>query len=525
MRRLFVILATLSVLPLAAQNEDDARQFQKLAQVFRYLSGLYVDEVEMKPVVEGAITGMLEELDPHSAYIGAEEMKGVQESFDGEFSGIGVEFNVLRDTVIVVNTIAGGPAERVGVRANDRIVRIDTLDAVGMSRTDVPKHLRGKTGTKVGIDVVRHGTPGQLHFVIVRDKIPLNTVDASYLAGEGIGYIKVNRFGRTTMDEFTEAYRKLGRPEGLILDLRGNGGGLLEQAIGMAGFFLPRGAVIVSTEGRAVPASSFRAQTNGEDLKGRLVVLIDESSASASEIVAGAVQDWDRGVVVGRPSFGKGLVQRQIGLSDGSAVRITVARYHTPSGRVIQRPYEKGKRREYYLDHLRRYDDAVRDSLDTGAPEYQTLRTGRTVYGGGGIRPDVMVEADTAGFSVYYANLIRRGVVNEYVISYMDRERGRLERAYPDFAAFDAGFGVGEEMLTGLTALGAERGVEFDEAGFAASEPLMRVQLKALVAQRLFDTGAFYRVMNPAQNGAYRRAVEILGGWEHEGAPLLMPEN
>ena len=319
MRRLFVILAVLSVLPLAAQTEDDARQFQKLAQVFRYLSGLYVDEVEMKPVVEGAITGMLEELDPHSAYIGAEEMKGVQESFDGEFSGIGVEFNVLRDTVIVVNTIAGGPADRVGVRANDRIVRIDTLDAVGMSRTDVPKHLRGKTGTKVGIDVVRHGTPGQLHFVIVRDKIPLNTVDASYLAGEGIGYIKVNRFGRTTMDEFTEAYRKLGRPEGLILDLRGNGGGLLEQAIGMAGFFLPRGAVIVSTEGRAVPASSFRAQTNGEDLKGRLVVLIDESSASASEIVAGAVQDWDRGVVVGRPSFGKGLVQRQIGLSDGSA--------------------------------------------------------------------------------------------------------------------------------------------------------------------------------------------------------------
>ena len=440
MRRLFVILATLFVLPLAAQNEDDARQFQKLAQVFRYLSGLYVDEVEMKPVVEGAITGMLEELDPHSAYIGAEEMKGVQESFDGEFSGIGVEFNVLRDTVIVVNTIAGGPAERVGVRANDRIVRIDTLDAVGMSRTDVPKHLRGKTGTKVGIDVVRHGTPGRLHFVIVRDKIPLNTVDASYLAGEGIGYIKVNRFGRTTMDEFTEAYRKLGRPEGLILDLRGNGGGLLEQAIGMAGFFLPRGAVIVSTEGRAVPASSFRAQTNGEDLKGRLVVLIDESSASASEIVAGAVQDWDRGVVVGRPSFGKGLVQRQIGLSDGSAVRITVARYHTPSGRVIQRPYEKGKRREYYLDHLRRYDDAARDSLDAAAPAYRTLRTGRTVYGGGGIRPDILVEADTAGFSNYYGELIRRGIVADFVGDWLDGSRDSLSRRYASFEAFDAGY-------------------------------------------------------------------------------------
>ena len=523
MRRLFVILATLSVLPLAAQNEDDARQFQKLAQVFRYLSGLYVDEVEMKPVVEGAITGMLEELDPHSAYIGAEEMKGVQESFDGEFSGIGVEFNVLRDTVIVVNTIAGGPAERVGVRANDRIVRIDTLDAVGMSRTDVPKHLRGKTGTKVGIDVVRHGTPGRLHFVIVRDKIPLNTVDASYLAGEGIGYIKVNRFGRTTMDEFTEAYRKLGRPEGLILDLRGNGGGLLEQAIGMAGFFLPRGAVIVSTEGRAVPASSFRAQTNGEDLKGRLVVLIDESSASASEIVAGAVQDWDRGVVVGRPSFGKGLVQRQIGLSDGSAVRITVARYHTPSGRVIQRPYEKGKRREYYLDHLRRYDDAARDSLDAAAPAYRTLRTGRTVYGGGGIRPDILVEADTAGFSNYYGELIRRGIVADFVGDWLDGSRDSLSRRYASFEAFDAGYTPSDEVLERLTALGESRGVKFDAEGFAVSEPLVRMQLKALAAQRLFGTGAYFRVINPAASPAYARAVANLEDWDKSGQPVLEP--
>ena len=306
MRKYLIAIAALlaAATPAKAQELENLQQFRKLMQVYRYLNGLYVDEVEMEPVVEGAIRGMLEELDPHSAYLDAEEMKGVEESFDGEFSGIGVEFNVLRDTVIVVNTIAGGPAERVGVRANDRIVRIDTLSAVGMTRTEVPKHLRGRSGTKVEIDVVRHGTPGLLHFVIVRDKIPLNTVDAAYRTPEGIGYIKVNRFGHTTMEEFSKGYRELGRPEKLILDLRGNGGGLLEQAIGMAGFFLPRGATIVSTEGRAVPSSSFRAPTNGEDLRGKLVVLIDEASASASEIVAGAMQDWDRGVVIGRPSFG-----------------------------------------------------------------------------------------------------------------------------------------------------------------------------------------------------------------------------
>ena len=290
-RLLAACLALAALLPLGAQElsqqQQDLMQLQKFAQIYRYLTNAYVDEVDTAPVIEGAITGMLERLDPHSAYIPAEEMKSVRESFDGEFSGIGVEFNVLRDTVIVVNTIAGGPAERVGVRPNDRIVRIDTLDAVGMTRADVPKYLRGATGTKVAIDVVRHGTPGRLHFVIVRDRIPLNTVDAAYRVADGVGYIRVNRFGNTTMPEFREAYRKLGRPAGLILDLQGNGGGLLEQAIEMAGFFLPRGAVVVSTEGRTVPSVSYETQSPGEDMKGRLVVLVDETSASASEIVAG----------------------------------------------------------------------------------------------------------------------------------------------------------------------------------------------------------------------------------------------
>ena len=516
-----LMVALLRPAALPAQNSDAAPQLQKLVEVYRFLARYYVDEVEMAPLVEQAIKGMLDELDPHSAYLDAEQMESVAASFDGEFSGIGVEFNILRDTIIVVNTIAGGPAERVGVRPNDRIVRIDTLDAVGMRQVDVPKHLRGRTGTRVAVDVVRRGVGERLHFVMVRDRIPLNTVDAAYMAAEGIGYVKVNRFGRTTMSEFREAYERLGRPAKLILDLRGNGGGLLEQAIGMAEFFLPRGAQIVSTEGRGVPPRTFRAQSDGEDLDGALVVLIDEVSASASEIVTGAVQDWDRGVVVGRPSFGKGLVQRQVSLGDGSAVRITVARYHTPSGRVIQRPYEKGKREEYYLDHLRRYDDAVRDSLDAAAPAFRTLRSGRTVRGGGGIRPDILIDVDTTEYSQYQAQLIRRGVVNEYVGVLMDSRRDSLQRLYPTFERFDEAFEIDDATLRGLTELGAERGVAPDEAGFAVSAELLRVQLKALVAQRLFGTEGYYRVVNRLRSEAFREAVSLLEAWEQRGRPLL----
>lgn len=332
-------------------NASQSAEYQKLKfeQFFDYLNARYVDTLNNETLVEEAITGILSALDPHSSYSSAEEMKSITESFDGSFSGIGVEFDVINDTIIVVNTVAGGPAESVGILPNDRIVSVDGKSSVGVSRADVPKLLRGPKRSRVQLGIERRGEPDDLIFNVTRDDIPIHTIDAAYMAAPGIGYIRVNRFAGTTMQEFRQSFDGLGPLSALILDLRGNGGGLLDQAIEMSEFFLPAGSVIVSTEGRNVRNISYKSRRAGTFTEGRLVVLIDSSSASGSEIVAGAVQDWDRGVIIGQPSFGKGLVQQQIPLIDGSAVRITVARYHTPSGRVIQRPFENGDIEGYYL--------------------------------------------------------------------------------------------------------------------------------------------------------------------------------
>lgn len=521
--RLYLCLLLVALLPIsgnAQRKRGDIEQIQKFNRFFSYLSAAYVDDVDMKPIVESAIRSSLAELDPHSTYLNQEELKAEMESFAGEFSGIGVEYNVLQDTVLVVNTVAGGPAERVGIRPNDRIVEIDGKSAIGLSRSDVPPLLRGESGSKVDVGVVRRGESEVLNFTVTRDKIPITTIDAAYKATDNIGYVKVNRFGHTTMTEFREAMGKIGDVKGLILDLRGNGGGLLNQAVEMAGYFLPKDALVVYTEGRAMPTEEFRAKNFGE-FKGRVVVLIDESSASASEIVAGALQDWDRAVIVGRGSFGKGLVQRQIGLGDGSAVRLTIARYHTPSGRVIQRPYERGDKESYYKAHYNRMAGRT-DSLSTDSlPAYKTLREGRVVYGGGGIAPDVVVQSDTTRVSDYMIKLLSKGVYRDFVMSYLDNNRENLAVRYPDFEQFDADFKLQDADLEGVVAMATAAGIEYDAEGFALSREIVRNQLSAMIAQTLYSTSEFYRWINPREGDAYQCAVGLLENWNSETLPLL----
>ncbi len=524
----FIITILLSLLPfvVSAQQhrEDELRQLQKLNRFYHYLNVTYVDSLQMGPLVESAIRSMLSELDPHSTYLDKEEMKAQQESVDGAFSGVGVEYNILNDTLLVVGTVANGPAEKVGVVANDRIVEIDGENVVGIKRSDVPSKLRGQSGSQVEIAVVRRGVKEPLRFNITRDKIPIETIDAAFLAAPKVGYVKVNRFGRTTMTEFRSAVESLGEIESLILDLSSNGGGLFDQAIEMAGYFLPKESLVVSNEGRMIEPQYYRTTTECV-FNGRVAVIINGSSASSSEIVAGALQDWDRAVIVGQNSFGKGLVQRQVPLGDGSAVRITVARYHTPTGRAIQRPYEKGEREKYYKNRLTsdQTDSLGMDSLSQARPTYKTLLHGRKVYGGGGITPDVVVKIDTTQISNYMVNIVAQGVYNDFILEYLDRQREKLKSKYPTFEKFESEFNLSDQEMNRLTQLATEKGVKYDEEGYLKSQKLMRNQLSAMIAQRLFSTSEFYRLLNPRQNDNYQRALELLLDWDKEGKHYLLP--
>lgn len=515
MRKLFCALLAICAAALttihAQQTNDPGFQLQKFTQFYRYLNGAYVDSVNNSQLIAVAIRDMLAQLDPHSNYLSAEDMKGEEESMEGSFSGIGVEFNVLRDTIIVVNVIVGGPAEKVGVLPNDRIVNVDGKSAVGSKQSDVPKLLRGPKGSVVVIEVSRAGENRLLDFTIVRDDIPINTIDAAYKVDASTGYIKVNRFAKNTFSEFTDAFNKMGKIDALILDLRGNGGGLLDQAILLSNFFLPRGSLIVSTEGMRVPPEQISATKNGAFITGKVVVLINETSASGSEIVAGAIQDWDRGLLIGRTSFGKGLVQRQFPLPDGSAIRLTVARYHTPSGRVIQRPYVQGEREQYYANFTERL--GKEETSEATGPVYRTLRNQRAVYGGGGITPDIVMPVDTAMYSNYWDDLLRKGVINDFVVDYMAKNRSTLAGRYANVEAFLKNFHVDSTIIDALTQSATAKGIPLNREQLAISETGIKVQLKALIAQKLWGINEFYYILNAENDPAFDKALQALKNW------------
>lgn len=491
-------------------------QQRKLVQALNAISTLYVDTVNDQKIVGNAIQNVLEELDPHSTYIPKEEVQRMHEPLEGSFDGIGVQFQIIKDTINVVQIVSGTPSEKVGVLPGDKIVMInDTLVAgVKIHNSDVLKRLRGRRGTPVWVKMKRSSNPELLEFKIIRDKIPLYSVDASYIVADGIGYIHVNNFGATTADEFNDALKKL-KSKGakdLILSLERNGGGYLKTAIELADEFLTDNILIVYTNGLHAPRTEARATYKGNFEKGRLIILVDEYSASASEILSGAVQDWDRGVVIGRRTFGKGLVQRELPLSDGSLMRLTVARYYTPTGRSIQKPYDKGVK-DYNKDMIDRYNNGELLHADSihfpDSLQYKTLNLKRTVYGGGGIMPDIFVPIDTTDNSAYHRELVGKGILNNVIIQYMNANREKLKSEYKTFEKFNKDFVVNEALLQTLIAEGEKEKCKFKQEEYDRSKRLIKLQMKAIVANNLWEVNEYYQVIG-LENNLLQKALEVL---------------
>ena len=497
------ILVACSVLVGAQYNRGGV--FQKLLQAQYAISNFYVDTVNTDKLTEEAIKGMLESLDPHSTYTDAKETKELEEPLQGEFSGIGIQFNMKQDTLYVIQTIAGGPSEKVGIIAGDRIVTVNDTSIAGvkMKNSDIMKRLRGKKGTKVTVQVKRGSNPELITFRITRDKIPLYSVDASYMIDDKTGYIQISRFGAKTHEEMVEAIEKLGKQgmKQLIIDLGNNGGGYLNAAIDMCNEFLQRRQLIVYTQGINSPRQEGNADGFGRYKDLKLAVIVDQFSASASEIFAGAMQDWDRAVVVGRRSYGKGLVQRPFKFDDGSMMRLTVARYYTPSGRCIQKPYTKGDKKEYEEDLNERYKEGEYYHLDSiqfnDSLNYRTLKNGRTIYGGGGIMPDVFVPVDTTENSKYYRDMMAKGIINQYSVDYVDKHRSHIKSSYKDVYDFDKRFALTEADMKDFVAMGEKDSVKYNEKQYKTSERLFKTVLKGLIARDVFaDPGAYTMIVN-----------------------------
>lgn len=516
-----IVLVCLFVLLefVQANAQKMNQEARKLSMALYAVENLYVDSTDETKLVEDAIVGMLEKLDPHSNYLDPEETKEMTEPLEGNFDGIGIQFNMLTDTLYVIQVIPGGPSERVGLIAGDRIIEVnDTLIAgVKMKNTDVMKRLRGPKGTEVRVKVKRNDEPELIGFRIIRGKIPVYSLDAAYMANKETGYIKLNRFAASSADEFREALGKLQKQglKNLIMDLQGNGGGYLNVAIDIVDEFLEKDQLIVYTKGSKISREDAKATARGSFEKGKLVVLVDEGSASASEIVSGAIQDWDRGLIVGRRTFGKGLVQKPIPLPDGSMIRLTVSRYYTPTGRCIQKPYEGGKQDEYNHDLIDRYNRGELMSADSihfpDSMKYHTLVSKRVVYGGGGIMPDVFIPVDTTWYTDYHRKLVASGLVNRIAMNYLDQHRKELAQKYGKFAAYKKEFEVADQIMQDLLTLASEEKIEFNAEEYSRSKALIRLQVKALIARDMYDMSEYFQIIND-DNPSFQKALQILSG-------------
>ena len=542
LRNTTTLLLMMALMPLVAQqrsNSDIDLQMRKLVYAQGAISQLYVDTVDMKKVTEEAIRGMLKELDPHSTYTPAKEVEALNEPLAGSFDGIGVQFNMNEDTLVVIQPVSGGPSEKVGILAGDMIVTVNDTSIAGvkMSKEEIMKRLRGPKGTKVRLGIIRRGVKGIQDFTVTRDKIPVYTIDAYYMVDPTTGYVRISSFGATTNAEFIKAATQLQAAgmKDLIIDLQGNGGGYLQAAVDLSNQFLGNNEMIVYTEGRTTGRHEYHAEPGKMNIH-KIVVLVDGYTASAAEILSGALQDNDRGIIVGRRTFAKGLVQRPVTLPDGSLIRLTIAHYYSPVGRCFQKPYEKGDRKKYDMDMLDRLNSGELMSADSihfaDSLQYTTKR-GRIVYGGGGIMPDVYVPLDTTRYTALHRELAAKSCVNTTVLKWVDLNRKQIMKEYDvatyrkakakqtnnknydpndlvaGFERFKQGFTVPKDMLDILIAKAKEAKVEYTDSAFQATLPMLNLQLKALVARDLWDMSEYFQIIN-STNEIYQRGLEAI---------------
>lgn len=531
MKRFYLLVLSLFVtLSSFAQGGDVlSKQLHKYGQMLFYIQNFYLDSVDFVKLVDKAAIATLKELDPHSTFMSAEDVAAMNDPLYSEFEGIGVEFAIINDTLTVQSPVMGGPSSKVGILSGDKIVSVDgeNIAGIGLTNEKVYKYLRGKKGTKVSLGIVRRGTPELLVFDVVRDVIPLNSLDAAYFLDNGALYIKLSRFAASSYSELISVLSDKAELNGVVLDLRGNSGGYMHIAVQITNEFLSRGDLIVYTEGRG-KVGELRQSADGSGIypKGPLVILVDENSASASEILAGAIQDQDRGVIVGRRTFGKGLVQQMMPLSDGSEIRLTVAKYHTPSGRVIQSPYKKGEIEKYYQDVASRFEHGESFSKDSihfaDSLKFCTLVTGREVYGGGGIMPDIFVPIDTSYYTPYYGNLIRKGVVSEFVNEIFDINRDRWIREYPQFDVYMEGFIINDDIFDRLVEYGEKKGISPVPQEIAVSRATLENYLKALIASNLYGRNEFYMVIHSGGDKELETAVDVINNWNKYSDSLMI---